>query len=399
MEWASALASDEHFSRAFDAAADEIIRQLSVPPNLLIAFVSHDYADEMEQLSDMVAATFPGCLLIGCSAGGVIGAGREIENQPALSFLAGILPGVELTPFHWVDVPRISETCSEEDVKSIWRDRVGIASEREPAFLVFTDPFTCDAQSMLAGLDAVYPNACKLGGMLSGSKRPGKGRLFIGNDQHREGAVAIALRGNFKMESVVAQGCKPIGEKFIVTKFEDNVIHEFNRGRPVDVLRDVYQTLDCHDQNLAEHSLFVGIELTAKSRGGLLTDGDFLMRHALSFDPKDGTMTVDGPLEDHQVIQFHVRDRSTSSEDLDDVLAHYQQTHEGSPAAALMISCLGRGADLYGTSDHDSSAFLNRFGDVPICGFFGNGEIGAVGGKAFVHGYSSSFGMIRPRSE
>jgi small ligand-binding sensory domain FIST len=65
--------------------------------------------------------------------------------------------------------------------------------------------------------------------------------------------------------------------------------------------------------------------------------------------------------------------------------------------AALLFSCLGRGAHLYGTLNHDSDALRAHLGVLPIGGFFANGEIGPVGGQTFVHGYTSVIGLLRAR--
>ena len=93
------------------------------------------------------------------------------------------------------------------------------------------------------------------------------------------------------------------------------------------------------------------------------------------------------------VVQFHLRDARTSAEDLDQLLGRYR----GTPAGSLLFSCLGRGMHLYGRPDHDTDLARRHFGDVPLGGFFCNGEIGPVQGTTFLHGYTSAFGLFRPR--
>jgi len=58
---------------------------------------------------------------------------------------------------------------------------------------------------------------------------------------------------------------------------------------------------------------------------------------------------------------------------------------------------LGRGKYLYGVKNHDSDTFREMVADVPLTGFFCNGEIGPVGGTTFLHGYTSSFGLFRAK--
>ena len=73
-------------------------------------------------------------------------------------------------------------------------------------------------------------------------------------------------------------------------------------------------------------------------------------------------------------------------------------TSSAGSAGALLFSCLGRGRSLYGSADHDTDAFRRHVGDVPLTGFFCNGEIGPVQGTTFLHGYTSAFGVLHPRA-
>jgi small ligand-binding sensory domain FIST len=93
-------------------------------------------------------------------------------------------------------------------------------------------------------------------------------------------------------------------------------------------------------------------------------------------------------------LRFHIRDADTSAVDLDGVLEAASHRIQD-PKGALMFSCLGRGEGLYGVPGHDLKMFHNYFESVAVGGFFGNGEIGPVQGKTYLHGYTSSFGIFR----
>ena len=102
-------------------------------------------------------------------------------------------------------------------------------------------------------------------------------------------------------------------------------------------------------------------------------------------------------LREGQLVQFHLRDKDMSSEDLRLVLNRYKaKEHSKKAAGALLFSCLGRGQYLYGKPNHDSDMFRDQLGDIPLGGFFCNGEIGPVGKPTFLHGYTSSFGIFHP---
>jgi small ligand-binding sensory domain FIST len=81
------------------------------------------------------------------------------------------------------------------------------------------------------------------------------------------------------------------------------------------------------------------------------------------------------------------------------MLAGYESTlsQKDAVSGALLFSCLGRGEQLYKKPNFDTGVFKQYLEEVPVGGFFCNGEIGPVGGATFLHGYTSSFGLFRPR--
>jgi small ligand-binding sensory domain FIST len=149
------------------------------------------------------------------------------------------------------------------------------------------------------------------------------------------------------------------------------------------------QTLPEKDRELAQNSLFIGL---ARDEFKLqLRQGDFLIRNLLGVDPRAGAIAIGDRVRPGQRIQFHLRDARTSAEDLDLLLQTYQaESRQASPAkGALMFSCLGRGEGLYGLPNFDSELCRRYLPDIPLGGFFCNGEIGPVGGSTFLHGYTS----------
>ena len=94
------------------------------------------------------------------------------------------------------------------------------------------------------------------------------------------------------------------------------------------------------------------------------------------------------------MVQFLLRDARTAEEDLARLLDR-SAARVSPPRGALLFSCLGRGAHLFGRPDHDTDLFRSKVGPVPLGGFFCNGEIGPVGGATFLHGYTSAFALFR----
>ena len=125
--------------------------------------------------------------------------------------------------------------------------------------------------------------------------------------------------------------------------------------------------------------------------------GDFLIRNIVGMDASNGALAVGADITKNVVVQFQLRDAKTSAEDLHALLRQYREQPEHRVAGGLLFSCLGRGKGLYGEPDHDSTAFREHIGDRPLGGFFCNGEIGPVLGRTYLHGYTSSFGLFRPK--
>jgi small ligand-binding sensory domain FIST len=381
VQWASTITNAAHLEDALEEALESAQAALGgASPHLLVAFVHADYADHLSRLVRTVHARHPDAMLIGCSAEGVIGGGVEVEDQAALSLTAAVLPGVDFHPFHLDGTP---ET---------WRERISLSGERAPAFLLLADPFVCPVDDTVRWLDTVYSGCPKIGGLASGGTQPGSTSLFIGDSLVRTGAVGLAMHGNIEVDTIVAQGCRPIGAPMFVTRAEDDVILELDGKPALLAVEHTYAQLAPADQQLFRTALFLG--LVADPSRQSYARGDFLVRNIVGIDPDLGALGVTAEIEENQVVQFHLRDAATSAADLTEMLERYEGP---APSGALLFSCLGRGQGLYGHADHDSDAFRRRFGDVALGGFFGHGEIGPVGGRTYVHGYTSAFALFRPR--
>jgi small ligand-binding sensory domain FIST len=244
---------------------------------------------------------------------------------------------------------------------------------------------------LVGELDRLFPRSVKIGGLASGARQPGGNLLWAGGEAAHGGAVALALEGEIAIDTIVAQGCKPIGLPLFVTNGRGHVIRELDGRRPLDLLRELYEAASPRDRELFRGSLFVGVVMReGESEYG---PGDFLIRNVVQLDGETGVMSIAADVREGSVVQFHLRDAETSADDLRHHLS--DGPIGGTPAGALLFSCLGRGRHLYGSPDHDSQMFAARYGRVPMGGFFCNGEIGPVHGRTFLHGYTSSFGLFR----
>ena len=395
MKWASALSLHPSADEAAQEGVHLIQERLGdgLEPDLVTLFVSAHHREAWHSIAATVASHFPNATIIGCSGAGVIGAGQEEEREPAVSLTAGSLPQVEAVGFYLPPDGLPSPDAPPE----AWAERLGIRPEAVPHFLLLVEPFSTSAEALLEGLDFAFPESVKLGGLASGAYDPGDHALFLNGRIYRSGTVGVALHGNIVVDTVVAQGCRPVGQPMRITKAQGNILIATDDEPPLLALQRLFQSLPPHDQALVQRDLFVGIAMDPLQEE--VKHGGFLIRNILGMDSEQGILAIGASLQEGQLVQFHIRDAYTSREDLDYSLHSYVDQGGGStPVGALLFSCTGRGRGLYGQPNHDTALFEHTVGSLPLGGFFCNGEIGPVSGTTYLHGYTSSFALFRPRT-
>ena len=390
MSWTSAIGLGARLEEAVAEAADQVDTARGQAHDLAVAFVSAAYGTAVERLPQLLRPVVGDCLLFGCNAGGLIGGGSEEENEPGIALLCGRLPDAVLEAAHLEQSTLPPLSASRE---SWWR-MLDLGPESEPSFLMLADPATIDAEACARGLDLAFPGSTVIGGLTAGMLAPGTARLVTGGEVHRTGAALLALSGNVVIDSVLAQGCRPIGDPLFVTACDGNLISELDGQRPREVLTALFSSLDEADRARFGDDLCIGLALPGPRQA--VGAGDFLVRNVLGLDPDSGALWIGGRVTPAAIVQFHLRDGESASGELEQRLGA-ALAGQTPPAAALLFACAGRGRNLFGVSGHDSGT-LRRMVDVPVAGMFSAGEIAPIQGATFVHGYSSVFGLIRPRA-
>jgi small ligand-binding sensory domain FIST len=391
MSFASAIGLGARLDAAVAEAAEQLHGESGAERHdLAIAFVSAAYGSAIEKLPQLLRPHLGDCLLLGCNAGGLIGGGSEEEDEPGIALLCGSLPEAVLSCAHIEQATMPPLTASRE---SWWR-LLDLGPESEASFILVADPATLDAEACARGIDRAFPGSTVVGGLTSGVLEQGASRLFANGQVHRSGGLLLALSGNVVIDSVLAQGCRPVGDPLFVTASEGNLINELDGRRPKDLLTALFATLDEADRARFGDALCIGIALPGPRQ--TVGAGDFLMRNVLGLDPDSGALWVGSRVAPNAIVQFHLRDGKSASDELEERLSH-SLSRELSPTAALLFACVGRGRNMFGISGHDSGT-LRRMIDIPVAGMFSSGEIAPVQGATFVHGYSSVFGLIRPRA-
>jgi small ligand-binding sensory domain FIST len=320
---------------------------------------------------------------------------HELEQQPGISVSLLWLPGAQLQLFQ-VEGDALPDL---DGPSQAWTDWVGGDPKGVHSMLLFIDPGCPAINDLISGLDYAYPDAAKVGG-IAGQHNASHGSLLI-NDQVVGGAVGCLVSGSWRIDPVVAQGCKPIGPVFEVEQAERNVVQRLSsdqqQGTPVACLQTILEGLNPQERELVRHSLFLGVAKSSfQLPGAVEADSPaFLVRNLIGVDPRTGSVAVGERLRVGQRVQFQLRDAEASRQEQGQLLSR-QRIRQPQPLAALLFACLGRGEGLYGAPDGDVLACREQFADVPVAGAFCNGEIGPVAGVTHLHGYTASWGFLVP---
>ena len=405
MKWVNALSTRPSLEAAVEDVVEQAQKLLQVPADLGLVFISSAFASEYSRLMPLLQEKLSRenirlPALIGCCGGGIVGIDskgnvQEVEEGAALSLTLAHLPDVKVQTFH-ISTDVLPDPDSSPDD---WVELMGVPPQDQPHFILLADPMSSGISELLQGLDFAYAGAAKVGGLADTGLSGSHSSLFCDFKQYRDGLVGVALSGNLVMETIVAQGCRPIGQPYQVVEGERNILLKLEESAygktrtPLEILQGIFEDLDEEDRALAQRSLSIGIAQSAFKQ--TLEQGDFLIRNVLGVDPRTGAMAIGDRVRPGQRIQFHLRDAEASEDDLTMLLERYQnQDQTSSPVGALMFACLGRGEGLYNRPNFDSRLFT-RYLNVPLSGFFCNGEIGPVGNTTFLHGYTSVFGICR----
>jgi len=390
MRFASSLSQNANTLSAVREACSAALEQLGTTPDLAVIFFSATHAPQ----ADRIAIAACDCLgtdnLLGCSGESIIGVRREIEREPAVSVWLASWPGVAAN-----SMLLTFERTPEGGVIQGWSDELSEQWPAESFLLLLGEPFSFPTEQLLERMNEDRAGVPIIGGMASGGHDPGGNRLIRGREAFAEGAVAALIHGPVRLDTVVSQGCRPIGRPYVVTRAERNVIHELG-GKPALLqLKELFDQLPTREQILVQRHLHVG-RVVSEYREKF-EQGDFLIRNVIGIDPGEGAIAIGDYIRTGQTVQFHVRDQEAADGELKQLLSGVQSSEGPAPAAALLFSCNGRGTNMFSGPDHDALAIDRALGSVPLAGFFAQGEIGPIGGQNFLHGFTASIAIFRPR--
>ena len=319
--------------------------------------------------------------LVGCGAGGVVGGGREIEEGPAAVVWAASLPGAEIASHHFE---------VEQSDEGIRVDGLGSLGKADDCLIVLADPYSFATGALLERLHELRPGMPVLGGLASASA-VGSASLFRDGQVLSGGAVGCTV-SSASILPCVSQGAAPVGPEMTITSATGNVIEELASRPALERLREALAGLEPSEQELAASGLMLGIVIDENKPE--YRRGDFLVRPVIGADAQAGTIAMGEQVRVGQTVRMQIRDAASADEDLRAALrGQVQALAPSRPAGALLFTCNGRGSHMFEVPDHDAAAIEDALG-APAGGFFCAGEIGPVGGRNFLHGFTATMAVF-----
>jgi small ligand-binding sensory domain FIST len=291
-----------------------------------------------------------------------------VEDAPALSLWAGRV----------AEVPRAVRLTAVRTPSGVALQGLS-ASTLGPGdtLVLLADPFSLPIDAIVDAVDNPV-----IGGLASAAMSPGGNRLVLDDEVVADGGVGVILPAGVATATVVSQGCRPIGQPMIVTRAEGNLVHEL-AGRPaLDRLDDLVRAAGPGERSLLASGLHFGIAIDEHRE--TFGRGDFLVRAVLGADRGRRALAVGQQVDVGTTVQFHVRDAAAADEDLRTMLAGRHGD------GALVFTCNGRGQRLFGEPHHDARVVHDLLDAPALAGMFCAGEIGPIGGRSFVHGFTAS---------
>lgn len=365
---------------AAEAAAHACDELTGEAPSLAVLFASRAHTDQAVDVLDAVQRTVEAPALIGCVAQTIVAGRHEIEDEPAVAV--------------WLESGLAAETFALDFVRTGSGGLItGYRFDRSAhdLHLLLPDPYTFPSSLLVEHLNTDLPGTTVVGGVVSGGLRPGDTRLFRDHGILTSGLVGVRLPG-VHCVPIVSQGCRPIGDPYIVTGADGAVITELGGRPPLQRLRQIVEGLPPGEQELVNHGLSIGIvvdeHLAAPGQG------DFLIRGLLGADQSTGAIQIGEVVEVGATVQFQVRDVAGADKDLRLIVERAAAELPGRPVGALLFTCNGRGRRMFGVADHDASTIEELLGGVPLAGFFAAGEIGPIAGRNALHTFTASMALF-----
>ncbi|HET6950554.1 MAG TPA: FIST N-terminal domain-containing protein [Acidimicrobiales bacterium] len=380
MPFASALSLHPDPAEAAGEVVGRVLDRMAEPPDLVLLFCSPHHVDRVADIAGAVRSLLRPAVLVGTTAVAVVGGEHEVEDGPGVALWAARLAAR----------PRPVRLTAASTPTGVALQGLSLSSlAAGEVLLLLADPFSLPVDAVVEALAGHDPPVPVVGGVASAARNPGGNRLVLDGEVASAGGVGVVLPAQVATTVIVSQGCRPVGDPMIVTRAEGNVVTEL-AGRPaLDRLEQLVTAADPDERTRLAGGLHLGIAID--EHRVTFGQGDFLVRNLIGADRAARALAVDARLPVGTTVQFQVRDAEAADEDLRHLLAG------AAGDGALLFTCNGRGERLFGVPHHDAGLVATAVPGDAVAGMFCAGEIGPVGGRSFLHGFTASVLVFHDR--
>lgn len=339
---AAAHAFDEDWRKALSAS----LAALAPPPEANLGFVyfSDRYATHAEDIVARLRAETGIADWVGSVGIGVCGRGAGAIDAGGIALMAARFP-----------------PCSFR----VFSGRRPLSAPPPYLAVVHADPQTPDMPELVADMAGKVASGFVTGGLSSSRERS----LQVAGDVLAGGISGVAFDERVAIATRLTQGCSPLPGRHTVTEAERNIVASID-GRPaLDVYREAVGEALADDLARAAQFILVGLQVPGRERG------DYLARHVIGIDPQHRLLAINELVEPGRELLFLRRDGDAARKDMLRMLGELRAALPSPPRGGLYFSCLGRGAQMFGEDDAEPKLIREAFGDMPLAGFFCNGEI------------------------
>ncbi|MSQ18690.1 MAG: histidine kinase [Betaproteobacteria bacterium] len=284
---------------------------------------------------------------------GIIATGIEYMDEPAIAAMITDWPRSEFSVF------------SGRARAPVLGDFTPSGADAAHFAIIHADPNTADMPELIEDMSRKTASGFVVGG-LSSSRAAS---FQIANEVLRGGLSGVLLSSAIAIHTRHTQGCSPLPGRHVITEVNGNVIATID-GRPaLDVFREVVGPELARDLRRAAFTVLAGLPVAASDTG------DYLVRNVVGIDPKNKLLAIGAEVEAGQPLLFCTRGGDSARLDLERMLGDLSDALPGPAKGGVYIACVGRGEHMFGKRSAELGLIRQCLGDVPIVGFFANGEI------------------------
>ncbi len=320
--------------------------------NLGFLYVTDYWSAELPDIHRFLARETGVGHWVGAVGIGICATGVEYLDQPAMSVLIGDFPDGSFDVFREPDGGGGSELLQCGDAPA------SIA-------VVHSDPLAGDVAKRIVSLARRTETGFLVGGLTS-SRRQNR---MLANGVLDGGLSGVAFTDAVTVATRLSQGCSPIGPAHEVTGAQHNVVVTLDNRSALEVMRADLGVEANEELAQLGGQVFVGLSVAGSDTG------DYVVRNLIGIDPSSKLIAVGDRVRKGQRLHFCRRDGETARADMARMLDSIKQGLYTAPRGALYFSCLGRGGALFGGESAELRMVQEALGDVPLTGFFCNGEI------------------------